>query len=605
MPFRLVVTNNGPETIRLTGLTDRIHAATVEGDATIGASRAELDLFAGTATGTAVLGTSGCDLLDGAVLTAGQNVSCDFTLDEFATISATDTAREVRDTVTVTAEHVDQPSITASDDDPSFVDLPVGSLLGAVLAVDKTNDGDRDGTFTDDELAPHVGSDVTFKVIITNTSTDPVALTDLVDTWDGGSLDLFDASAGSLTGNDCEGFAGSVLSAGGSVTCFFSVTGYSPTVGVALRNVIEVRGVPEGTTGPELVDRDDSVVRSQEMPVIAITVDKTNDGDRDGTFTDSEQADPEANRDVTFRLVVSNPSSDDLRVTSLVDVIDVPVPTGSLAPLGTAGSVDLLAGIVTGAGLTGVTVTDNTCAGLDGATVAAGGSSTCEFTLSDWLAVAALGHFAAATSIDDVVTVTGVAVDDPSVTASDDDDSNVTTPPSGTRAASISLDKTNDGDTDGTWTDLERVGAPAQAVAFRLVITNTGTVPLALTALTDTWEGAAIDLFSTDLVQGSLTLVANGCGALLGTVLAPAASQTCNVTIGSYSPAYGAALANVAEIRGVTVDQPTTEVVARDDSEVMTMPQTGIGAQGMALTALGMLGVGAAIIADERRRRLA
>jgi uncharacterized repeat protein (TIGR01451 family) len=95
-------------------------------------------------------------------------------------------------------------------------------------AVDKTNDANGDGTFTDDETASTVGASVAFKVVITNTSIVPAVLGSLVDTV-----------AGNPTSFTCaDDVISSTLAAGASATCLFTLTGYSPADGTSLVNTV-------------------------------------------------------------------------------------------------------------------------------------------------------------------------------------------------------------------------------------------------------------------------------------------------------------------------------------------------------------------------------
>ena len=93
------------------------------------------------------------------------------------------------------------------------------------LRVDKTNDANRDGTFTKDEVAPRSSAPVTFHLVITNTGEVTVVLTSVVDAWPGHSLQPCRLAT---------------LRAGESTTCRFTVNGYAPAAGSALQNVATV-----------------------------------------------------------------------------------------------------------------------------------------------------------------------------------------------------------------------------------------------------------------------------------------------------------------------------------------------------------------------------
>jgi uncharacterized repeat protein (TIGR01451 family) len=106
------------------------------------------------------------------------------------------------------------------------------------ITVVKTNDADGDGVFHDSEQAANQGDPVTFKVVITNTSADPIALDSISDAY---------AAVANLA--ECPSLIGAVLDSGDSVTCVFTVDNYAPAAGDSLTDTVTVGGhqVPGGT----------------------------------------------------------------------------------------------------------------------------------------------------------------------------------------------------------------------------------------------------------------------------------------------------------------------------------------------------------------------
>jgi hypothetical protein len=163
-----------------------------------------------------------------------------------------------------------------------------------------------------------------------------------------------------------------------------------------------------------------------------------------------------------------------------------------------------------------------------GATLAAnGGTYSCSFA----------GDFtgAAGAAQTDVVTVT--AVDDDGTTVTDFDDATVTI----SGAPSVRVDKSADPTT---------LPEPGGIFTFSAVVTNTGPEPLTITTLTD------------DIYGNLATRPGSTCGALIGTVLAPAASSPACSFQGIFN---GPAGAQQTDIVTVTATSPAGTVVTDTD----------------------------------------
>jgi uncharacterized repeat protein (TIGR01451 family) len=100
------------------------------------------------------------------------------------------------------------------------------------VRIQKTNDANEDGIFTNNEEAKTEGRDVDFHLVITNTSDETVEIVTLTDAFGQTVLDLLDA--------ECSALAGMQLDPGESVTCTFTLANYSPPENTAIVNVAEV-----------------------------------------------------------------------------------------------------------------------------------------------------------------------------------------------------------------------------------------------------------------------------------------------------------------------------------------------------------------------------
>jgi uncharacterized repeat protein (TIGR01451 family) len=164
-----------------------------------------------------------------------------------------------------------------------------------VLTVVKTNDADGDGVFHDTETAANPGDPVTFKVVITNNSTEPIALDSISDAF----------SATTLA--ECPSLINVVLDSGDSVACTFTVDNYAPAAGSSLTDTVTVNGhqVPGGTPvtgsdtstvktrvpqtpGPDLAivkNADQAKVKAGDTLTYSLTVTNVGDGPTTGTTT--------------------------------------------------------------------------------------------------------------------------------------------------------------------------------------------------------------------------------------------------------------------------------------------------------------------------------
>lgn len=195
---------------------------------------------------------------------SGQNVSCN--LGDMAggtsktvtiNVKATDAAcPEVVNNATVTSAN--EPAANQGNNTSNDVTTIVNCIQpGIAIRIVKTNDANGDGRYTDNEEAKRSGLDVPFKLVIINTGTPDLRITDLTDAFSQTTLDLL--------AKECPGLAGQVLASGESVTCLFTLNNYSPSATSGdLVNTAEVCG--ENMTGDQSdCDNDTSRVRSAEV----------------------------------------------------------------------------------------------------------------------------------------------------------------------------------------------------------------------------------------------------------------------------------------------------------------------------------------------------
>lgn len=100
------------------------------------------------------------------------------------------------------------------------------------VRIEKTNDANEDGIFTNNEEAKNEGQDVDFHLVITNTSDETVQITSLTDSFEQTTIDLLDA--------ECPALDGVTLDPGESVECTFTLNDYSPPQDTAIVDVAEV-----------------------------------------------------------------------------------------------------------------------------------------------------------------------------------------------------------------------------------------------------------------------------------------------------------------------------------------------------------------------------
>jgi len=236
----------------------------------------------------------------------GSDVGDD-TCDPTATPPVVVTGATCSGVVTVAIQDVD-PDITI---DKFAIAGPGYACVGGTVDLD----GKCSGTVYIDEP----GGDVTFKLVITNTSTaDPLTISSLEDLAETVNIDVLALGADTT----CDESLPINLAIGGSFTCTFvrDVSGEPRTVtNTATVQAAESTGHSEGNTA---TDNDmESVTITDVAPTVALMKEVKIAGDDDSTYAESVEVN-EPGGDVVYRFTTTNtsPSGEAITLLSLTDL---------------------------------------------------------------------------------------------------------------------------------------------------------------------------------------------------------------------------------------------------------------------------------------------
>jgi uncharacterized repeat protein (TIGR01451 family) len=288
-----------------------------------------------------------CGPLAGTTLAIGATATCTFKAPALGDAGAT-----VTDTVTVTATDGDDHAASG------HASASVGVTdVAPTLLVNKS-------TATPTIAEP--AGDVTYTVVVTNTSGEGVTLTTLTDKI-GATVRSLLAPSGPITTTTC---SLGTIAAGGTTTCSFTahVTG---NAGDVVTDTARAVGIDNDGTSAEASDNA-TVAFTDVLP--SISVDKTA---APGTIAEPGGA-------VVYTVGITNLTAEPVTLASIVDAV------GAGAPAPVAGS----------------------CAALVGTTLAGHASTTCSF-------IASVTADAAAGSVTDTVTVKAHDDEDHTATAAD------------------------------------------------------------------------------------------------------------------------------------------------------------------------------------------
>ncbi len=452
--FTVDVENTSDEPVWITSITDSVD----------GGSPFDVTALADTTCAT------------GVEIAAGDTYTCTFTLEVNG--NAGDV---IDDTVVVTA--VDDDDSEATDEDDESVE---------VTDVEPTIEVSKSG---DPTIVQEPGGEVTFTVDVENTSDEPVWITSITDSVEGGVP--FDVTA--LAGTTCA--TGVEIAAGDTYTCTFTLE-VNGNAGNVIDDTVVVTAVDDDDS--EATDEDDESV---EVTDVEPTIEVTKDADPTSVS--------EPGAEVEYTVDVTNTSDESVWITSILDSVEGGSPVDVTALAGTS------------------------CA--TGVEIAAGDTYTCTFTLE------VTGN--AGDVVDDVVAAT--VVDDDESEATDDDDASVEitdVPPT------VDVVKDN-GDAS--------VLAPGGDVLFTVEVTNTSQEDVTVVSITDSVDGGAA--FDVTVVGGPV--LSTTCET--GVVLAPDETYECSFTV-EVAGLGGEVISDT--VVATVVDGDGSEATDDDDEDTPVVP---------------------------------
>ncbi|HET6793507.1 MAG TPA: hypothetical protein VFH45_03640, partial [Acidimicrobiales bacterium] len=145
----------------------------------------------------------------------------------------------------------------------------------------------------------------------------------------------------------------------------------------------------------------------------------------------------------------------------------------------------------------------------------------------------------------------------------------VTVPPGGAgtgtfyvAAVPVTVSATKTNNAGGTFAQSGTSNTPGGDVTFQVTFTNTSAVPVVVKSVTDAWPAQAP--FSPTCST-----------AVVGTVLAPGASATCQFTVANYVPPAGTFVTNTASVTTCQLTNPVNCVTASPTSTVNSVAVLG------------------------------
>ena len=320
------------------------------------------------------------------------------------------------------------------------------------------------------------GGSVTYTVTVANTSVEPVEITSLTDSVEGGAAFPITSVSGPVTATTCGGLIGTTLTVSGpgsSAQCTFAV----PVTGDGGDTVDDVvTAKAEDSDENVATDTDDASVAVTEVaPAISVTK------------TPSVSSIEEPGGPVTYTVKVTNDGVEPVVIDGITDAIEggAPFSVTSVAP----------------------PVTATTCGSLLGTSLAAGGNASCTFTIAHVVDRSALPDG----DLDDTVKVDG---------HDDDDNGKVSATATAEVAVSDALPVISVTKTPSPTSVAETAPGQTRPVDYLVTIQNDSAEPVTIDSISDSVEGAP-------------GVAAGGtCAALIGTTLAAQTGTSCTFTMG-------------------------------------------------------------------------
>lgn len=134
----------------------------------------------------------------------------------------------------------------------------------------------------------------------------------------------------------------------------------------------------------------------------------------------------------------------------------------------------------------------------------------------------------------------------------------------------IEIDKLNDADGVGGFSDVETAEEAGDSVVFQIAIENTGDVALVLQSLTDSVPGRSAPI---DLLGGGVLDCSSGVTDLrVGSILPPGSVTVCTFELDDYAPAAGDSLTNTVGIVTDRAQDDDTSTVETEEVGVEVLP---------------------------------
>lgn len=128
-----------------------------------------------------------------------------------------------------------------------------GAQPSLAIIVNALNDADADGIYSDSEIAPVPGVDISFKAVISNNGVTPFEIVTVSHT--------FTQPSGGVQVEVCGDLGGLKVASGESLACSFSVSDYSPPLGESAVSSVSASAIEVGGSGRRgASDSDNSTV---------------------------------------------------------------------------------------------------------------------------------------------------------------------------------------------------------------------------------------------------------------------------------------------------------------------------------------------------------
>ncbi len=266
--FATSVTNTSPEPVTITGLTDAVEGGTP---------------FGVTAVGGPVLATT-CDDAIGTILQPAETYDCTFTL-----YVRGDVGDLIDDEVAFTVEDDDDNATSGTAED----DVTVDDVLPTITATKDAAVGSVD----------EPGEDVSFDASVTNTSPEPVTITSVLDSVDGGFPFDVTSVAGPALATTCDDALGTILQPAETYDCSFvvAVSGFS---GDVVEDIVSFT-VEDDDGNETSATADEDIAIDDVVPTISV--------DKDASVESVDEPGDE----VTFTATVTNTSLEPVTIDSV------------------------------------------------------------------------------------------------------------------------------------------------------------------------------------------------------------------------------------------------------------------------------------------------